>query len=233
MSSFGANMSINNSIQTRSPGCVVQEAVTELLAQGGVRTLGVCGLGGIGKSTICRSTAEQYSSDLILVETDWYLALPSSVRKTAILDALQRQNTEEVERWSDPSSWYDWTSFVSDIDRLRRKGELQLHSAWRQSTGEKDLRIDLRVRNLQSALILVDGIYLLHPPIRALLDRVIVIEDIAENARKRAKTRDAHRAEGEYLAFKAALAESFDVPYFQKWCGSASIRVEAREATEN
>ena len=211
--------------QTATPLTAASSTVQELLGLGGVRAFGICGLGGTGKSTICRKVAEQYAPNALIIETDWYLALPSSARKRSILTALDKHDIEELNRWSDPSAWYDWEAFVQDIDRLRQTGKLHLNSAWRQSTGEKDLVVELQISDPPRTVILIDGIYLLHEPIRRLLDCVMVIEDSSDNARKRAEARDLHRAEGDYLAFKARLAESFDVPYFERLSALADIRV--------
>jgi hypothetical protein len=100
-----------------------------------------------------------------------------------------------------------------------------LRGAWRQSTGEKDLAVSLTAVNQSSAVVLVDGIYLLHPEIRAHLDRILLIEDTAVSARAKAEGRDAHRAETPYLGFKAHLAEKFDAPYFAKYRAFADVSV--------
>lgn len=228
---------MNLSITTLPPAPVTchqmaaQSAVEALLADGGILTFGVCGLGGTGKSTLCRALAKHYAPNVLLVETDWYLTLSSSARKSAVLTALQRRDVADIERWSDPSAWYDWDAFICDLDHLRTAGELHLNAAWRQSTGEKDLTVNLRVSNPSRTVLVFDGIYLLHPPIRGLLDQVMLLEDSAEAARVRAEGRDAHRVESAYLQFKADVARSFDVPYFERLSASADIRVPAMHKT--
>ena len=73
--------------------------------------VGVCGLGGSGKSTICRQVAKSASFPCTVFELDWYLTHFSQDRRDAILRSLAGVEAN-LDFWRDPTNWYDKVVFL-------------------------------------------------------------------------------------------------------------------------
>jgi uridine kinase len=175
--------------------------------------VGVCGLGGSGKSTICRKVAETANFKCTVFELDWYLTHSSWCRRSAILQSLTGAQAD-IDFWKDPTNWYDWSTFEADLKQLRDTGHLKRSGLWRQSTGEKDLEVTIELP--PSGVVLCDGIYLAHPAVRPLFDKVVLLEVPSQEALKRSERRDLHRNPEAYRAFKASVAATFDISYFKR-----------------
>lgn len=207
---------MNDTSDTGECGSAATQAIAleaaNLRSRAGVSALGVCGLGGSGKSTACRAAARMLSP-ISIFEIDWFSARSSADRRAMIQAAIKEQNTAALAHWEDPTTWYDWPKLTAALSLLKSSRKLRLAGCWRQSTGELDLAVDEHIPTA-NGLILVEGIYLLHQPIRALLDRVIMLDAGGSESRDRANKRDTHRSDASYLSWKAELAERFDRPYF-------------------
>jgi len=175
--------------------------------------VGVCGLGGSGKSTICRQVAESASFPCTVFELDWYLTHSSQDRRDAILRSLAGVEAN-LDFWRDPTNWYDWELFGADLKQIRSTGHLKRSGLWRQSTGAKDLEIIIELPT--SGVVLCEGIYLAHPAVRPFFDEVVFLEAPSHAALERSARRDSHRNPEAYQAFKASVTISFDLPYFVK-----------------
>jgi uridine kinase len=108
----------------------------------------------------------------------------------------------------------DWSLFQVDLKRLRDSGHLERSGLWRQSTGEKDLEVTIELP--PSGVVLCDGIHLAHPAVRPLFDKVVLLEVPPREALERSERRDLHRNPEAYRAFKASVAATFDISYFQR-----------------
>ena len=202
----------------------ISSEIVKLLKLGRISTLGVCGLGGTGKSSVCREVAKR-NPQTIVFEIDWFCEHSSADRRLLVKKALAENDQSALAHWEDPSAWYDWNLLLKNLKELRKTGKLHLKNAWRQSTGEKDLQIDLQLPK-GHCVILVDGIYLLHPLIRKELDRVILLTISNQLSIERSALRDQHRSDAEYLHWKAKLLESFDSPYFERYGGNVDLEVK-------
>ena len=217
-------MPLATSISNTPFAAAVYQEMEELLQGPGCHTLGVCGLGGSGKTTAARSAAEAMPDVAIVFQTDWYCAYTSAFRRGEVLAALENNNQEVLARWGNPTNWYDWPRMLGDLATLRAGGCISMADAWRQSSGERDLHLDL-VRPGPNSVILVDGIYLLHPPVRDLLDRVVMIDVPPDTAHLRTGTRDGHRVDRRYLDFKQSIIVNFELPYFERYGSQITRRV--------
>jgi uridine kinase len=130
-----------------------------------------------------------------------------------------KDSLPEIEFWRDPTNWYDWVALKRGLFALRDHGALKASSLWRQTTGEKNLEIDIHLP--ENGVIFCDGIYLLHQPVVDWLDAVVVLEVASGTALERSAARDAHRNDGIYQRFKESVANEFDQPYFAKNRGAA------------
>jgi len=187
----------------------------------------ICGHGGVGKTTFAHAIERLLPS--IVIESDWFLTHPSLVRRKKIADALASKDPAIIEQEENPQHWYDWNAFTKAVRTFQIKGSLTLRSAWNQKNGKKNLRIRLRCPRGKNCLILCEGIYLLHPPIRALADVVILLHHPLTAARQRAEQRDAHRSDPAYLSWKATLLKKYDIPYFKKYQDKATILLKTNE----
>ena len=182
----------------------------------------ICGLGGSGKTTLAKEIAEKLDTDSVAVHSDWWAKYSTTERKKRIGDALASNDPERIEQEENPQNWYDvWESIRSDLLTLQETGSLIINTAWNQQTGEKDFTVELSVP--EHGVILFDGIYLLHPEIADIADLIVFLDVHPEECQKRSEQRDAHRSEPEYLAYKAALMQKYDIPYFEKYRERADI----------
>lgn len=196
----------------------IDQVVREMLTQSRRAVVGVCGLGGAGKSTLCREIAQQADYPCAVFEIDWYLTHTSQARRASILGALSEQG-DELEFWRNPTNWYDWSLLTSDLEGLRDTGKFARSELWRQSSGEKDLTQTIALAS--PGIILCEGIYLLHETIRPLFDYMFLLESDSQTALARSASRDSHRNPDRYRAFKESVTRDFDIPYFSRFGASA------------
>jgi uridine kinase len=193
----------------------LEDKIKSLLRENSVFNLGICGLGGSGKSTLCRQLAE--NSNILHFETDWYARFPTPIRRQRIKEALESGDPQRIDAEENPLRWYDWDALAAGLETLKSTRHLSITDAWNQKTGEKGLALSLELPATGAATIIVDGIYLLHPQIRNQLDMVVHIGTPASTALERSRQRDQHRSSPEYLAYKESLTYKYCVPYFEQY----------------
>jgi uridine kinase len=197
----------------------IDRIIEKLLLLGDRRTLGICGLGGTGKTTLCTEIQRRHPTSTAIIEIDWYLTHTSKERRARVLEAID-SNSNDLAFWKDPVNWYDWQLFVVDLDQLRSRGSLKRSGLWRQSSGEKDLEVSLSLAT--SGVIICDGIYLLHEEVRAHLNQTVLLKTTPESALARSIQRDHHRNPKNYQDFKSLVTAEYDIPYFEKYQDLAS-----------
>ncbi len=87
---------------------VLRSEINRLLRSSGPHAIGVCGLGGSGKTSAARHAAFEFPESVLVFETDWYCAQTSAFRREQVLTALDSGDEAALRRWADPTSWYDW-----------------------------------------------------------------------------------------------------------------------------
>jgi len=202
-------MTINSQVE------IVEEEINSCLSERSGCVIGICGLGGCGKTTLAHAVAKQREGAQVFA-TDWYISYSSAYRRSIVTKALESRDEKTLSFWADPTNWYDWPRLLADLVTLSNGGSVYLNNAWCQKTGECDLAVDISAPSLNSALI-VDGIYILHPEIRSLIDRVVFLDIAPLIANNRTESRDKMRVDESYLAFKRSVVDSFDLPYIEKY----------------
>ena len=202
----------------------LKNQLRKLLGEKARPILFLAGLGGSGKTTVADEIAKQSETDSIVLHFDWWLRYPTEARKKRIQQALASNDPEAIEAEENPKNWYDWEKMKADLLHLQDTGQTVLIDAWDQQTGLKNLKVPLELP--ESGLIICEGIYLLHPDITEVTDCIVFLDVSKDVCRKRAEARDGHRSSPEYLAYKAALVEKYDVPYFEEYKKNADIVIK-------
>lgn len=192
-----------------------------LLAEKKQPILFLCGLGGSGKTAAADRIAEQSESNTIVLHCDWWLRYPTEERKKRIKSACGSGDPEKIAREENPKNWCDWIALRKDLLKLQATGHATLYDAWDQRTGLKNLKVPISFP--YDGLIILEGIYLLHPEITDIADFIVLLDVPKHISRRRAEARDHHRSPSAYLAYKAALVEKYDVPYFQQYRTQADM----------
>jgi uridine kinase len=200
----------------------VVESIKVARSAGNRTAVFVCGLGGVGKSTISGRLAELLNG--VVVESDWYLRHSTAERRRRIADALTSGDPSFVEAEENPQNWYDWSAFRRDIEQLRDTGNVVIDDAWAQSTGEKSDSVAIHADAGQP--IICEGIYLLDAEVSDLSDVSVLLTVSGHVARERAEERDRHRSDETYLAYKRELLWKYDLPYFERHQGNADIVID-------
>lgn len=118
-----------------------------------------------------------------------------------------------------PQYWYAYDRIAAALADLRNRGSHVCTTAWNGQTGALDARADWAFDRRKPALILCDGIYLLHEPVISALDaslRVCADDDvIARRGMARARGDEARAATMQDLAAR------YSTPYFARYDGDA------------
>jgi hypothetical protein len=122
---------------------VVLHEYHKLIENDGRSVLGVCGLGGTGKTTICERVYALSNGSSSIFEIDWYLTHTRKVRRELVLESLS--DPPKSAFWQNSTNWYDWSSLIADLIQLKETGSLSRQALWRQATGEKDLTINIEI----------------------------------------------------------------------------------------
>lgn len=185
-----------------------------------VRVIFVCGLGGAGKTTYAQKLLAQ-TPGAVLVSHDWYLRDSSSERHKKLDDAMASGDEVRIDNDCNPRNWYEWKSFLRDLETLKQTGKVSVRAAWNQKTGEKNLELNL-VLDKKDPVIICDGIYLLHDEVAKLADEIILLKASLDESRRRAEARDSHLQDSAHRARKRAWATKYDIPYFERFAKNAT-----------
>lgn len=210
----------------------ITDRITSLIESGENCVVFVCGLGGSGKTSFCQELSKVIGDSCVSFHTDWYITYPTEVRKLRIKEALESEDPDRIEKEENPKNWYDWDKLKNDLNKLRTAGELTIQNAWNQSTGLKDLTVELKILNRHKGIILCDGIYLFHPAIKDAADLIISLHVSKDEITRRTNSRDSHRSSPEYLAYKASLMKKYDLPYYLEYENNADIIINNDDVTK-
>lgn len=200
----------------------VLDAILSMGRGGEIAVVGVCGLAGAGKTTLCKSIVAALPGYAFHLDCDRFSALSLTEREERIALARASGNCAHVNAEENPQNWYDWSGIGAAIDSLRRTRSFEWDRAWNRETGLLDARYSLFLSASGSAVVLCDCIFLLHEPVRAWLDGVIMVqasdEAVALRRRRRARNETAERAARERQA-------RFERPYFERLYACADLIV--------
>lgn len=191
-----------------------------------VSTIFVSGFGGAGKTTFCNYLKSKLEPNAVVFECDWFLKYPTFIRRAQIKTALDSGNARRIIEEENPKNWYDWMHLTTSLKSLAQEKELSLDKAWSQETGNKDLAVDLALSQEPGAIILVDGIYLLHDTIRDIADHIVLLDVPISHCINRALKRDSHRSTRSYIEYKVSLLHKYDKPYFEEFKQHANTIIE-------
>ncbi|MES0812734.1 hypothetical protein ABLO27_24795 [Roseibium sp. SCPC15] len=178
---------------------------------------GVCGLAGAGKTTLCKTLASNFPAHTLHLECDRFSQFSFVEREKRIEEQrrLAPVNSEE-----NPLNWYAWEAIGRSLAALRDQGCFTYERAWNNCTGELDGKYSLQRTQDASTLVLCDGIYLLHEPVRDWLDMSILVDtpEAIRRARGKARTTDVDRRD-----CMERLERIYVIPYFETNIASADI----------
>ena len=191
--------------------------------QNSILIVGVSGLGGAGKSTLCHDLVESFPDQAIHFECDLFAQYGTLERRQRISEALDSGDEDRIESEENPQNWYDWQRIEQALISLKETGRYNFTGGFNQKSGEKDKAAELELKQSEHAIIFVDCIYLLHLPVRDLIDCAIYIDAPLEESFQRSYDRDKHRSDHDYLVYKQNVTKKYCVPYFDKYRQYADI----------
>ena len=191
-----------------------------------VSTIFVCGYGGAGKTTFCNYLQSKLEPNAVVFECDWFLKYATFIRRAQIKTALDSGNARRIIEEENPKNWYDWMLLTTSLKTLIQEKELTLDKAWSQESGNKDLTIKLTLSQEPGAIVLVDGIYLLHDTIRDIADHIVLLDVPISHCIERTRERDSQRSTKSYLDYKVSLLHKYDKPYFDEFNQYADTIIE-------
>ncbi|MBC2860046.1 hypothetical protein [Stappia sp. 28M-7] len=183
--------------------------------------VGVCGMAGSGKSTLCDQIAEIASFDAVRLDCDQFSSHSLAERQTLIEEATKSGNPQQIEAIENPLNWYAFGDILSALDDLKSNRIHTYNRAWNRQTGELNGQYCLTVPTGRPAVVLCDCIYLLHPAVRNELDLMVLVEapeDILVERGRRRSRGDLSRAN-----HMESLRRKYSVPYFKTFGGTADI----------
>ncbi|MBN9668916.1 hypothetical protein [Roseibium aggregatum] len=186
-----------------------------------VLVVGVCGVAGAGKTTLCHQLVEACSFDAVRLDCDRFSSLSHAERQARIREAKAEGNRDRIELTENPRNWYSFTDIIAAIRDLRSCRVHTSHRAWNKKTGELDDTYQVTLAEAGPSMLFCDCIYLLHPAIRTELDVAVLVDTpgslVAERGLLRSKGNSALAAYGETLRRK------YSVPYFKTFGGHADL----------
>ena len=190
----------------------------------------ICGHPGSGKTTFSKNLSNQLMGVETFISHDLYLKHSSKERKKYFEYKVNKITPPSSNVEEDPKKWYDNAAFLKDLNTLKLNGALNIKNAWNQKSGEKDLKININLKNKK--FIICEGMYLLHKIISKHADMTIYLNTSWQESLKRQESRDSHRTSKESRRYKKYLAKEYSVPYFKKNRKFADIIVNIKNNKE-
>jgi len=185
----------------------------------------ISGLPGSGKTTLAGKLTQQFAQRAIQVSEDDFCLASTPERKKFLQQALETNDMQRLQYlaaptnaadnpFANPLSWYDWSA-ISQCLKTLKSGRLFIrHNGWDQQTGLCNREIRYTPIPNQPLLCFIDSNYPLE--YRDLIDAIVVIDVSPELAAQRQASRDAHRSDKTYLAYKNIIDEFYCQPYLQR-----------------
>ncbi|MEM5583528.1 hypothetical protein WNZ15_13770 [Roseibium sp. AS2] len=178
----------------------------------------VSGFAGAGKTTLCRSLMQALAGKACHFECDRFSSLGFKDRERRI--AEQTGDGGRAGTAENPQHWYDWNEIEKALSALRRERRLEFNRAWNPDSGELDACYTLDLGDSRPAVVLCDGIFLLHEAVRSWFDATIFVDcpEPLRRARGLRRTQDPDRRD-----YMNRLERIHCEPYFREFSPSANI----------
>ena len=188
----------------------------------GVIVVGVCGMAGAGKTTLCSTLALQHPGRVFGLNCDLFSAHSLSERRHRIETTRNSGNEKCLYDEENPQSWYDWDRIHEAIQDLRQHRRFSFEQAWNPRTGQLDAHYGIELPSTGQMFVLCDCIYLLHDPAYGWFDHMLILESsdqiIAARRKSRCKTTQAEQDARQ-------RQDRFERPYFKRYAERAQTNL--------
>ncbi|KZM51034.1 NB-ARC domain-containing protein [Labrenzia sp. OB1] len=197
----------------------------EKMRHNGITIAAVSGFAGAGKTTLCRSILKALPDTAYHFECDRFSRYSFKEREKRIAEQMAGSDKSAADE-QNPLHWYDWSEIEKALSALRKGRRFDFSRAWNPASGELDAHYALHLGEDEPVLVLCDGIFLLHEPVRDWFDATIFVDCPAplRKFRGRRRTKDPERH-----AYMMHLERTFGEPYFRDFssCADNLYRVDA------
>lgn len=185
-----------------------------------VRIIGVAGLSGAGKTTLCRAIVAAHPGVAHHLECDRFSAFSYSERQSRLDKATKSGNSAAILAEENPRHWYAWDALEHALSSLRSSRIFAYDRAWNKRTGMLDDNYALALPPGGPALVLCDCIYLLHPPVRQWFDMTVYVEAPFGLTVDRGLARAPNSQRAAYME---RLHRTYSLPYFEDHAANADL----------
>lgn len=206
--------------------------LAETAGQDGVTLVGVCGFAGAGKTTLCNRIAAALPDVAFRLDCDRFSAFSHPERTRRIDAARASGDPARAEEEENPRNWYDWAAIAMALQSLRAVRAFESDRAWNSENGLLNGRYALSLPPAGPAVVLCDGIFLLHDPVPGWLDLTLLVQANAHMIDERRRRRAGDKADR-----AKERRDRFERPYFRTHASRADhvvgLRPEGSSAADN
>jgi uridine kinase len=181
----------------------IPQVITEIVAASAQHVplvVGVAGLSNAGKTTLCQLLTSELAGRVLHLRCDDFSV--HSYRQRSL-------------RAEDPRDWCAWDDVQAVLQVLRVSHRAAYDRGWNRETGELNVHLDLRLPDHPNPVVLCDGSYLLHSPVRDMFDRLLFVDTPVEIALERGRTRAVRNGRPGSADYSERLTRA--VPYFEEF----------------
>lgn len=189
---------------------------------------GICGLAGAGKTTLYRQLTAISGFNIVHLSCNRFSSHSHADRQASIESAYASGITEHIAFAENPQNWYAHDDIVTAIHGLRANGYYSYNRAWNGKTGDLDGHYNIALSENTPSIVLCDGIYLLHKPVRTALDLTILVDAPVEVTVQRGHKRS--NGNTDHFMSMERLRQTYTMPYFEALSGHADILFQPESA---